>query len=222
MTLDEVIERRAGELTAYQNAALADRYRALVTRVRETEVARVPGRQNLAMAVARNYFRLLAVKDQYEVARLFTQPAFRDSLTRQFDGDYRLHFHFAPAFLGGARDGTKPRKRQFGSWLLPILRLLAACRGLRGTALDPFAHSAERKLERALRTEYEQTIAFVLDSLTAATYEAAVEIAQLPESIRGFGPIKKGAAEAARRRREELLVRMNTNRHAPAATIAAE
>jgi indolepyruvate ferredoxin oxidoreductase len=117
---------------------------------------------------------------------------------------------------------AKPRKRRFGPWLLPILRVLAACRRLRGTPLDPFAHSAERKLERALRTEYEQTIASVLDSLTADNHDLAVEIARLPESVRGFGPIKKGAAEAARRRREDLLVRMTKDRHPSAATIAAE
>ena len=122
-----------------------------------------------------------------------------------------------------ARKGrTRPRKRRFGPWLMPVLRLLAACRGLRGTFLDPFAHGAERRLERALRTEYEQTITDVLDSLSAETHGLAVEIARLPESIRGFGPIKTGAAEAARHRREELLVRMTANRPAPAATVAAE
>jgi indolepyruvate ferredoxin oxidoreductase len=162
------------------------------------------------------------------VARLFTTPDFRAALARQFEGRWRLHFHFAPSFMtkrgmtGGRTPDGRPRKRSFGPWLLPVLRLLAALRGLRGTALDPFARSAERTLERRLREEYEQTIASVLDGLNDDTYDLAVEVARLPESIRGFGPIKQGAAEAARRRREELLVRMNTLRHAPAATIAAE
>lgn len=221
--LDDVIAQRVEELTDYQNTALADRYRDLVSRVRSIEAGRAPEQQGLAMAVAHNYFKLLAVKDEYEVARLFTRSGFRDALSRQFDGDYNLYFHFAPAFLGAARDDdTRPRKRRFGSWLMPVLRLLATCRGLRGTVFDPFARGSERRLEHALRTEYEQTIALLLDNLSAETHGLAVEIARLPESIRGFGPIKKGAAEAARRRREELLVRMTANRHAPTATIAAE
>ncbi len=174
-----------------------------------------------------NYFKLLAAKDEYEVARLFTTPAFRAALARQFEGPYRLHFHLAPSFLAASRggDGTttgRPRKRRFGPWLLPVLRLLAAVRGLRGTWLDPFAGSTERRLERALLKEYEQTIASVLAGLKAETYDLAVEIARLPESIRGFGMIKQEAAEAARRRREELLATMNSIRQTPAATVAAE
>jgi indolepyruvate ferredoxin oxidoreductase len=221
-SLDDLIAHRAAALTDYQNATLASRYRALVARVRETEAARAPGRQDLTEAVARGYYRLLAAKDEYEVARLFTTPAFRDSLARQFDGDYRVHFHLAPAILNGAKSGSRPRKRRFGPWLMPVLRLLAACRGLRGSALDPFARTAERKLERTLREEYEQSIAIILDGLSAETYVLAVDIARLPESIRGFGPVKQGAAEAARRRREELLVRMSQSRKVHAATIAAE
>jgi indolepyruvate ferredoxin oxidoreductase len=219
---DDLVEHRAAAIADYQNAALASRYRVFVARVHETESLRTPGRQDLTDAVARGYYKLLAVKDEYEVARLFTAPAFRDRLARQFEGGYRVHFHLAPAILSGATGGARPRKRRFGPWLMPVLRLLAACRGLRGTVLDPFARTAERKLERALRREYEQSIATILDSLSAETHALAVDIARLPESIRGFGPVKQGAADTARRRREELLVRMNQSRKVHAATIAAE
>ncbi len=225
--LDEIVSRRATALVAYQNAALAARYRAFVARVRTVESALSPARRSLSEAVAVNYFKLLAAKDEYEVARLFGTPEFRASLARQFEGVYRLHFHLAPSFLtallGGHRTATgRPRKRRFGPWLLPVLRWLAALRGLRGTRLDPFAGSVERRLERALLKEYEQTIASVLAGLSAETYDLAVEVARLPESVRGFGMIKQEAAEAARRRREELLAMMNSIRRTPAATVAAE
>ena len=222
VTLDEIIEHRAGELTAYQNRDLATRYRSFVARVRAVEATRTADRQDLSEAVARNYFKLLAVKDEYEVARQLTGQAFRDGLARQFSGAYRLQFHLAPAFLGRGKTDGKPRKRRFGPWLLPILRLLAACQSLRGHFCDPFAYGAERKLERALCKEYEHAIAVVLDSLSAETYALAVEIAQVPESIRGFGSIKQGAAHAARRRQEELLTRMTKIRSTPGASLAAE
>ena len=224
--LDALIEHRAAALVAYQDAALARRYQDFVARVRSAEAARTPGRQALAEAVAWNYHRLLAAKDEYEVARLFTTDAFRAGLAREFEGPYRLRFHLAPSFLtalSGARTAAgRPRKWRFGPWLLPLLRLLAALRGVRGTWLDPFARSAERRLERALRKEYEQTIASVLAGLTADTHDLAVEVARLPESIRGFGTVKQEAAEAARRRREELLAAMDRIRQTAAATVAAE
>lgn len=221
-TLDDLIEHRAAELTEYQNRDLAARYRAFVAHVRAVEARQMTERREFSEAVARNYFKLLAVKDEYEVARQLSGHQFREALARQFSGAYRLQFHLAPAFLGGGKADGKPRKRRFGSWLLPVLRLLAACRGLRGSLVDPFVHSAERKLERALRREYEQAIAIVLDGLSAETYALAVEIAQVPESIRGFGPIKQAAAQAARRRQEELLSRMTKTRSTSGAVLAAE
>jgi len=197
--LDAVIERRVQFLTAYQNAAWAARYRALVDETRAVEQARVPGRQTLTDAVARNLFRLMSYKDEYEVARLYTDGTFQEKLGKQFDGDYRLRFHLAPPLIAPRDPETgELKKREFGPWVLPLLRVLARMKGLRGGALDIFGYSHERRTERQLITDYEAMLREVLRDLSPANHGVAVDLAAIPEQIRGFGHIKERNLKAAK------------------------
>ncbi len=209
-SLDEAIERRLNHLTAYQNRAYAERYLKLVKHVRIAEQAVLPGSEALAEAVARGYHKLLAAKDEYEVARLYADPAFLQGVADTFEGDYRLQFHFAPPALSHAGAGETPPKRSFGPWMLPVLRLLAKLRWLRGTPLNPFAHSADRKLERALLSDYEGDVAAILACLQPHNHAIAVELASLPAQIRGYGPIRARYAAHAQQRRAELRQALST------------
>ena len=201
--LDEVIDRRVAELTAYQDAALGRRYRAFVARVQAAEVGL--GSTQLAEVVARQYFRLLAIKDEYEVARLYTEPAFLARVRETFDGDYQLRFHLAPPLLAKSDPDTGlPVKRSFGPWMMRVFGLLARCKGLRGTALDIFGHTAERRLERQLIVDYEADIALILEYLDRASLATAVQLAGLPERIRGFGHVKARAVAATAGERTRL------------------
>ncbi len=211
VSLDDLVAARARELTDYKDAAYAGRYTALVETARQAEGALGGKDRPLTEAVARAYFRLLACKDEYEVARLYTDGRFRQAIEDAFDGDYVVRVHLAPF---GAR-----RKRAFGGWAFGALRALARLKRLRGSALDPFALSGERRLERALLAEYESTILALLPALTPDNHALAVEIAALPERIRGFGPVKRAAVDAARAERERLLARLHAD--APALRCAA-
>ena len=203
--LDELLERRVKELADYQDAAYAARYRSLVERVREREGERA-GTSKLAEAVARSYYRLLAYKDEYEVARLHGDGALEKKIAAMFEGDYRVAFHLAPPLFARRDPLTgEPRKMRFGAWMLPLFRLLKHLKGLRGTRLDPFGHTAERRMERSLIAEYEQTIEELLERLSAQNHALAVQIASLPEEMRGFGHIKQRNVAAAREKRKQLL-----------------
>jgi indolepyruvate ferredoxin oxidoreductase len=205
--LEELVERRAQFLAGYQDAAYAARYRALVERVRGAEQAAAGGTK-LAEAVARYYAKLLAYKDEYEVARLYTDGAFTKKIEAMFEGDYKVKFHLAPPLLARPDPRTgEPRKMQFGPWMMLPFRVLAKLKFLRGTALDLFGRTAERRMERALIAEYEQTVATLLAGLTRDNHALAVEIASLPEAIRGFGHIKAKSVDAARAKQAELLQR---------------
>jgi indolepyruvate ferredoxin oxidoreductase len=205
--LDELIERRVAHLTAYQDAAYAARYSSLVERVRKTEQDRV-GQSKLAEAVARNYAKLMAYKDEYEVARLHADPAFINSVREQFEGDYRIVYHLAPPLWARKDPLTgEPRKRAYGPWMLSAMRVLARLKGLRGGVLDVFGYSDERRTERALIAEYEETVAALLQDLSRDNHALALEIASLPDAIRGFGHVKAKTIDAARARRSELLAR---------------
>ncbi len=205
-TLDQIIARRETHLSAYQDTAYARRYRSLVDRVRETEGRVSPGRQSLAEAVARNYAKLLAYKDEYEVARLHSDGEFARALKDEFEGDYRLKFHLAPPLLARRDPHTGiPRKRAFGPWVLPVFKLLSRLKGLRGTAFDPFGYTAERRAERTLIAEYQDAVEELLDGLCQANYDDAVAIANLPQRVRGFGYIKAASIAQMRERRHELL-----------------
>uniref|UniRef100_A4XWB5 Pyruvate ferredoxin/flavodoxin oxidoreductase n=1 Tax=Ectopseudomonas mendocina (strain ymp) TaxID=399739 RepID=A4XWB5_ECTM1 len=205
-SLEEIVEDRAQRLSAYQNAAYAARYRELVERVRQADT---DAEQRLSKAVARYYFKLLAYKDEYEVARLYSDAAFRKQLEAQFEGDYQLQFHLAPSWLSKPDPVTgQPRKRAFGPWMLKAFAVLARFKFLRGTVLDPFGHSAERKLERELIEEYEATVAYLLAELDAGNYRTAVALAEIPEQIRGYGHVKEAALAKAREQAAQLKARM--------------
>jgi indolepyruvate ferredoxin oxidoreductase len=198
-TLDQIIARRADFLTSYQNAGYAARYRATVDRVRATERDRAAGSELLTSAVARALFKLMAYKDEYEVARLHTQTELQDKLRREFEGDFTIKYHLAPPFLPAGRDSRgRPLKRQFGSWIEPAFRMLARLKILRGTPLDPFGYTSERRMERNLIAWYEALLTELLPLLHAGTAGSLAEIASLPMEIRGYGPVKQGAVEKVR------------------------
>ena len=201
-----MIERRTAFLTGYQNAAYAERYKTLVEKVRSAEPARCPGYHGLTAAVARYYFKLLAIKDEYEVARLFTGEEFHSKLTEQFEGDFKLSFHLAPPLIA-RRDPESGHliKREFGPWMMTAYRLLAKLKGLRGTAFDPFGYSDERRLERQLIVDYENLVRELLEKLTPDNHGLAVELASIPEKIRGYGHIKEANIKTAQACQADLL-----------------
>src|SRR5579863_4449163 len=195
MSLDEIIAHRSALLTQYQNEKLAERYRKLVREVRDAALNAGFG-EELPRAVAINYAKLLAYKDEYEVARLYTDGSFEKQLRDQFDGDYKISFNLAPPLLGGAKDALgRPKKRAFGAWMMPMFRLLARMRALRGTMFDIFGYSADRRLERDLIAGYEKDVATVLGLLSHANHDTAVELLSLPDRIRGYGPVKEKAVK---------------------------
>jgi indolepyruvate ferredoxin oxidoreductase len=206
-TLDEIVARRAEFLARYQDAAYAERYRSFVEQVRAAEAAHTPGRTDFAEAVARYYFKLLAYKDEYEVARLYTDGEFAAKLADQFEGDYTLRYHFAPQWRRGDKVTGRVPKSTFGPWMRPLLALIARGKRLRGTRLDPFGYLPERRMERRLVAEYEETIIHLLTHLGSNTHSLAVEIAALPEFIRGFGIIKRTSVERVAASRRRLLER---------------
>ncbi len=219
--LDELIERRAEHLGGYQNAAWAARYRKLVEKTRKIEQEKA-GSSRLAEAVARYYAKLMAYKDEYEVARLYAEGDFAKTIENMFEGDYKVYYHLAPPLLAKPDPRTgEPKKMRFGPWMMSAFRLLAKLKGLRGGPLDPFGRTEERRAERALIGEYEQTVEQLLAGLTRENLAAAVEIASLPEEIRGFGHIKMKSIAAARRKRAELLERWRGTAAQPAQRAAA-
>ncbi len=220
-TLDEMVERRVAFLTDYQDAAYAARYRALVDRAQQVEARRTPGLSGLAEAVARYYFKLLAYKDEYEVARLYAEGSFLQRIAATMEGDYRLRFHLAPPLIGRRDPVTgQLRKREFGSWMLPVLKLLARFRRLRGTSLDIFGQSAERQMERQLITDYEATMTELLEQLGPDNHRLAVQIAEIPERIRGYGHVKERHLAEVKAREADLLAELR--RPAPRSIAAAE
>jgi indolepyruvate ferredoxin oxidoreductase len=199
-SLDEMIRRRAAFLTDYQNAAYAARYRRAVEKARETESARVPGQTALTEAVARYLFKLMAYKDEYEVARLYTDGTFRKQVANVFEpGDLRFEFHLAPPLLARTDRATgEPRKMSFGPWMLSLFGMLKMFKFLRGTPLDPFGYSAERRTERKLIADYEGMLGEILPALTPQNHHIAIGLAAIPEKIRGFGHVKARHLKAAK------------------------
>jgi indolepyruvate ferredoxin oxidoreductase len=203
--LEDIVAKRIAFLTGYQDEAYARRYKDLVVRVQTAEAKALRDNDALARAVARNYFKLLAYKDEYEVARLFTESGFVDRVAAQFEGDYKLNFHLAPPLLAERDLETGiAKKKAYGSWMLRAFRLLAKLRFLRGGRFDPFGRTAERKRERQLISEYETTVDELLNGLNAENHAIAVEIASLPERIRGYGHIKERNIEEAKSREADL------------------
>ena len=188
----ETVDRRATFLTGYQNATYARRYRNLVEKVRTVEAEKTPGLCGLAEAVARYLFKLMAYKDEYEVARLYSETSFLDRVKSNFDGDrLRFEFHLAPPLLARHDSQTgEPKKMSFGPWMLKVFAALAKLKFLRGTAFDPFGYTVERKMERRLVADYEKLLGEIVEQLTPNNHRVAVALAMIPEKIRGFGPVK--------------------------------
>ncbi|MBK9363887.1 MAG: indolepyruvate ferredoxin oxidoreductase family protein [Rubrivivax sp.] len=221
--LPALMARAGAHLSAWQDAAWADRF-ARTVRAAEARERGLGGDPDLpfTQAVARSLLKLMSYKDEYEVARLYTDGRFQRALHDQFEGDLQLAFHMAPPLLSHARNGQPPRKLRLGAWLLPAMKWLARGKRLRGTALDVFGRTAERRLERRLITDFEARIAELVESLDAARLPLAVQIAQLPLTVRGFGHVKLAAVALARAREAELLHRWDPARHPrPAATRQA-
>ncbi len=210
--LDTFVARRVEFLTGYQNARWARRYRDQVMRVAQVEADRIgeqASRMRLSLAVARSLFRVMSYKDEYEVARLHADPAFREQIAEQFEGSYSLRFHLAPPMLARIDPSSgRPRKLSFGGWMMPVLSVLRHGRRLRGTALDPFGYTDERRSERGLVVQYQTLIDDMLSRLAPDNHETAVELASVVQSVRGYGPVRERNLKAARVRQAELLLAM--------------
>jgi indolepyruvate ferredoxin oxidoreductase len=206
-SFEEVVERRVAFLADYQDAAYAARYRAVVERAKVIETAKAPGKSGLGDAVARYLFKLMAYKDEYEVARLYADPSFERQVRNDIGGEHlRYRVHLAPPLLA-RRDRVTgvPRKMTFGPWIFPVFRLLAKFKVLRGTAFDPFGHTAERKIERSLVREYETLLEEIFAKLTPENYHLAVGLAAIPDKIRGFGHVKLRHLKTAKADESALL-----------------
>ncbi|RWC92530.1 MAG: indolepyruvate ferredoxin oxidoreductase family protein, partial [Mesorhizobium sp.] len=207
-TLDEIIARRVAFLTAYQNAAYGKRYAQRLAALRQAEGKAAPGSTVVTEAAARNLFKLMAIKDEYEVARLYTDGTFAAELSKQFQSYDKLEFHLAPPMLGRRGNAGRPRKSNFGPWMMKGFRLLAALKGLRGTAFDIFGHSAERRMERQLLAQYEADLELIAGALAPGRIEAATALASVPALIRGYGHVRQASAEKAVGERSRLLERL--------------
>jgi indolepyruvate ferredoxin oxidoreductase len=209
--LDAIVARGVAHLTGWQNAAWAARYAAAVQRVRTAEEPIDPALP-LTRTAARSLLKLMSYKDEYEVARLYTDGRFLAQLHDQFEGDLQLSFHMAPPLLSRARNGQPPKKIRLGAWMLPAMKWLARGKALRGTVLDVFGRTGERRMERELIAQYEARLGELVGRLDARTLKTAVEIAALPLSMRGFGHVKIANVALARAREAELLHRLDPGR----------
>ena len=205
-TLTDIVAKRVELLTAYQDKAYAERYRAFVDKVAAAEKDKARGRSGLAETVAKSLYKLMAYKDEYEVGRLYSDGDFHKKLGAQFEGDYKLTFHLAPPLFAD-RDPTtgELKKREYGAWVMPMFRLLASMKHLRGGKLDVFGYTAERRMERRLIGEYQATIEALLATLDQNNHGLAQQIAALPETMRGFGHIKEKNVKTAKERETSLL-----------------
>ncbi len=210
-TVDSLVARRVEFLTAYQNATYAQTYQAFVEQVRLAEAPL--GKTVLTESVARYLFKLMAYKDEYEVARLHTDRSFHDKISNMFEGDYKLNYHLAPPLIAKKNDKGELQKSKFGPWMRVAFRFLAPLKVLRGTALDMFGKTDERRMERALIEEYRQSIAAVLPGLAAHNHAIAIDIARIPEQIRGFGHVKERNLVAARQRWTQLVQQWQTTQN---------
>ncbi|HEV8690636.1 MAG TPA: DUF6537 domain-containing protein, partial [Ideonella sp.] len=215
-SLDETINKRVEFLTGYQNDAYAAEYKAFVDKVRAAET-KLGTTTRLSEAVARYLFKLMAYKDEYEVARLHTDASFLAKINAQFEGDFKLVHHLAPPLIAAKNDKGELVKKPFGPWVRSAFGLLAKLKGLRGTAFDIFGYTEERRTERALIGEYRAAIEELLAGLEQGKLALAVEIAKLPEDIRGYGHVKERHLEVARAKWSELMARWRAPAQAKAA-----
>jgi len=206
--LDDIVAYRTKFLTDYQDAKLSERYTALVNKVRTAETSLGRKETPLSEAVAKYYFKLLAIKDEWEVARLYTDGRFKEKLNAQFEGDFKLKFHLAPPLIAPKDDKGQLKKMEFGGWIFSAFKLMAKFRGLRGTKLDIFGYTAERKMERGLITEYEKMVEDILGNLSESNLATALEMASLPNDIRGYGHVKEQSVEESREKLKQLQVKL--------------
>ena len=214
-SLDEVIGRRTAFLADYQNMPYAKRYGDFVAKVRAAEQQAVPGSTDFSEAVARYAFKLMAYKDEYEVARLYTSGDFEQRVKQQFKGDFKLHFHLAPPLLAKKDAQGRLMKQEFGPWVFTAFRVIAKLRFLRGGALDLFGKTEERKMERRLIQTYFATIEGMLPRLTPQNIALATEIASIPEQIRGYGHVKEANVHKAKGKETELLAKWSRTESTP-------
>ena len=213
-TLDEIIARRVDFLTAYQNAGYADRYRKLIDQIRAAEEGRAPNSQTLTTAVARSLFKLMAYKDEYEVARLHMETGFQERLRQEFEGDFTVNYHLAPPILFAGKDARgRPLKRQFGPWIERAFRILARLKFLRGTRLDVFGYTSERQMERGLIDWYERLVPDLVPRISPDTIERLVTIASTAMDIRGYGPVKMQAVAKVQKETEDLVRLLKSSMH---------
>ncbi|HEY4192658.1 MAG TPA: DUF6537 domain-containing protein, partial [Mesorhizobium sp.] len=209
-TLDERIARRAAFLSAYQNAAYGRRYADRIAALRAAESRLAAGSTVVTEAAAKNLFKLMAIKDEYEVARLYTDGSFARELSKQFQSYDSIEFHLAPPIMGRRDTAGNPMKSSFGPWMMKAFRVLAALKGVRGTAFDVFGYSTERRLERRLLAQYEGDLDLIGSRLSPASVEAAAALASVPALIRGFGHVKLAAVERAAAERARLVDRLDS------------
>ncbi|WP_461537944.1 indolepyruvate ferredoxin oxidoreductase family protein [Spongorhabdus nitratireducens] len=220
-SLEDIIQRERKHLIEYQGKALADRYEKLVRKINAAE-QNLTGRTDLSLAVAENYSKVLAYKDEYEVARHLSSDAFRKQLEQQFEGDFSLEFSMAPPLISRIDPATgRPRKRAFSEKVMPVFRMLAKMKGLRGTPLDPFSWTEDRRLERRIIREYEQDLKLLEKHLGSHNYDEACELAKLPFIIRGYGPVKEANYAKAQEQRTRLLDILTSDKYELATEIAA-
>ena len=217
-SLDEVIARRISFLSDYQNIVYAKRYSDLIAKVRDIEQKRAPGSTDLSEAVARYAFKLMAYKDEYEVARLYTTGDFQKRIAQQFEGDYKMKFNLAPPLLSKKNADGQLIKKEYGPWVFTVFKVMAKLRFLRGSAFDMFGRTEERRMERQLIEDYFATVEALLSKLDAGNVALAAEIASIPEHIRGYGHVKEAHFHKAKTREAELLARWNAG---PVATAEA-
>jgi len=205
LSLEQKIAVREDHLTAYQNAAYAKRYTDMVAKALSREQEIDAASDSLTTAIAENYFKLLAMKDEYEVARLYTDGEFEKKISDMFEGDVKLHYHIGRKLIHTEERNTdRLKKRTFGPWFMSAFQILSSLKGLRGTPLDPFGGAADRKRDRKLVQDYEQSIEKLLADLSPDNLTTAIEVASLPAGIRGFGAIKDRSIVAAQKRESEL------------------
>lgn len=204
-TLAAALALYAPRLAAYQNQSYADRFTQMIQTLHHTEQKLRPGSEQLSLEAAHSLFKLMAYKDEYEVARLYTQPQFMEQLHQQFEAGFELNFHMAPPLISKMGSSGRPLKRQLGNWMLKIMPWLSQAKHLRGTPLDVFGYQAERKLERQLRDQFLADLTYLSQHLHAEQFELALRYVQIPQTIRGFGPVKHQAIERARREQQHLL-----------------
>ena len=222
-TLDEMIARRVEFLTGYQNAAYAQAYEGFVAQVRAKEQAVKPGSDALSKAVARYLFKLMAYKDEYEVARLYTDGSFERQVAAKFKGQYEIRHHLAPPLFARRDPETGHlQKQEFGPWIRQAMGVLAKLRFLRGTAFDPFGRTEERRSERRLIEDYKATVASLLGSLSGSNLALATEIAEVPEHIRGYGHVKERHLKEAKSREATLVEAYKAGKSRAPVFLAAE